>query len=306
MCILFDTGTTSSLVLKDFVDKRQIKNTKTTCWNTKGGTFQTQGQCTAQIFFPKFENNKGAEWTFHVNSTSKPSQCKYDMIIGSNLMDAIGIDIMCSTNSVVWGDHSLPMKPKMVYEEPELNEMWFQDLFESHPAQKLVKMLDNDYTPADLDKVVQECKCLNHEEQKSLLKLMKKHQDLFQGKLGTWKCPPVDLELKEGATPFHRKLHVPPHAHLAQTKKECECLCKVGVLHEITQSEWGHPTFIIPKKDDKMRWMTDLCELNKRIKRKPYPLPNIHDLMLTLEGFTHATALDSNMGCYHIKLMPKA
>ncbi len=80
----------------------------------------------------------------------------------------------------------------------------------------------------------------------------------------------------------------------------------MGALHEITQSEWGHPTFIIPKKDNKIHWITDLCELNKCIKCKPYPLPNIHDLLLSLEGFTYATALDLNMGYYHIELTPCA
>ncbi len=48
---------------------------------------------------------------------------------------------------------------------------------------------------------------------------MKRYEDLFQGKLGTWKCPPVDLELKEGATPYHGRPYVPPQAYFAQTNK---------------------------------------------------------------------------------------
>ena len=83
-------------------------------------------------------------------------------------------------------------------------------------------------------------------------------------------------------------------------------MCEVGVLKEITSSEWGHPTFIIPKKNNGIRWITDLRELNKRLKRKPYPLPIIHDLMLNLEGFTYASAIDLNMGYYHIMLSCKA
>lgn len=41
---------------------------------------------------------------------------------------------------------------------------------------------------------------------------------------------------------------------------------------------------------------------NQLLKRKPYPIPNISDLLQKLEGFTYATALDLNMGYYHIKL----
>ncbi len=69
-------------------------------------------------------------------------------------------------------------------------------------------------------------------------------------------------------------------------------------------TQWGAPTFIMPKKDGTVRFISDFRELNKRIKRKPYPLPNIQDLLLKLEGFQYATGLDLNMGYYHIKLSP--
>ena len=47
---------------------------------------------------------------------------------------------------------------------------------------------------------------------------------------------------------------------------------------------------------------SDLLELKKRIKRKPFPIPKIQDLLLKEEGFKHASSLDLNMGYYHIKL----
>jgi Reverse transcriptase (RNA-dependent DNA polymerase) len=34
----------------------------------------------------------------------------------------------------------------------------------------------------------------------------------------------------------------------------------------------------------------------------PFPLPKIQDLLLKMEGFTYATALDLNMGYYHVRL----
>ena len=64
------------------------------------------------------------------------------------------------------------------------------------------------------------------------------------------------------------------------------------------------PTFIIPKKDGSIRFISDFRKLNKRIKRKPYPIPKIQDLLLKLEGFKYATSLDLNMGYYHIELSP--
>ena len=147
---------------------------------------------------------------------------------------------------------------------------------------------------------------LNEREQQQLLSLLKRFEDLFQGKLGTWNCPPVDLELKPRSTPCHGRPHMPPRACIDQVKKECECLCKVGVLREMSHSEWGHPTFMMPKKNQGIQWISDLCELDERLKCKPHPLPNIHETMLNLEGFTHASAIDSNMGLCHITLSPIA
>ena len=47
---------------------------------------------------------------------------------------------------------------------------------------------------------------------------------------------------------------------------EIERLVKIGVLRHITDSEWGAPNFVIPKKDQTVRFITDFRELNKKIK----------------------------------------
>ncbi len=52
--------------------------------------------------------------------------------------------------------------------------------------------------------------------------------------------------------------------------------------------------------------ITNFRELNKRIVRRPYPIPKISTTLQELEGFTYATALDLNMGYYTIRLDPQA
>jgi hypothetical protein len=74
------------------------------------------------------------------------------------------------------------------------------------------------------------------------------------------------------------------------------------VLKRVNRSQWGAPTFIIPKKDGTARFISDFRELNKRIKRQPCLIPTIQNLLLKLEGFKCGTALDLNMGCHHIEL----
>ena len=67
-------------------------------------------------------------------------------------------------------------------------------------------------------------------------------------------------------------------------------------------SEWAAPSFIIPKKDHTVWFISDFREVNKQIVRKPFPIPQISAVLQELEGFTFATALDLNMGYYTIWL----
>ncbi len=88
--------------------------------------------------------------------------------------------------------------------------------------------------------------------------------------------------------------------------KEINRLVSIGVLKKQSSSEWASPTFIIPKKDMTVRTISDLRELNKRIVRRPFPIPKISTTLQELEGFTYATDLDLNMGYYTIRLDPMA
>jgi hypothetical protein len=55
-----------------------------------------------------------------------------------------------------------------------------------------------------------------------------------------------------------------------------------------------------------VRTISGFRELNKRIVRKPHPIPKISTILQELKGFTYATALDLNMGYYTIRLDPTA
>jgi hypothetical protein len=71
-------------------------------------------------------------------------------------------------------------------------------------------------------------------------------------------------------------------------------------------SEWALPSFIIPKKDKTVRFLSDSWEVNKRLVRKPFPIPKISTVLQEIEEFSYATALDLNMGSYTIRLDPDA
>ncbi len=68
----------------------------------------------------------------------------------------------------------------------------------------------------------------------------------------------------------------------------------------------GWSSFIIPKKDKTVCFLSDFWEVNKRLVRKPFPVPKISMVLQEIEGFSYATALDLNMGYYTIRLDPDA
>ena len=169
-------------------------------------------------------------------------------------------------------------------------------------------MSDAKYEKANLRAIAKE-DCLYHRsasEKDKLLKLLQEFEELFDGTLGDWDCNPVSLQLKEGAQPYHGRPFPIPKKHVETLKKEIQRLCDLGVLKWQADSEWASPTFIIPKKDNTVRVVSDFREINKRIVRKPCPIPKISTVLQELEGFTYATALDLNMGYYTMRLDPDA
>ena len=48
--------------------------------------------------------------------------------------------------------------------------------------------------------------------------------------------------------------------------------------------------------------VSDFHEVNKRIVRKPFPLPKISTVFQEIKGFSYASTLDLKMGYYTIRL----
>ena len=122
---------------------------------------------------------------------------------------------------------------------------------------RMTRILDAKYEKADLRKVVSDSQHLTEHEQSQLLTLLSKYENTFDGGLGLWKTKPVELELKPDAHPYHAKPFPIPRSREETTRKEIERLCQIGVLEKCNDSEWGAPTFIIPKKNSTVCFISD-------------------------------------------------
>ncbi|MGH7973988.1 MAG: hypothetical protein ACREBR_00580 [bacterium] len=74
------------------------------------------------------------------------------------------------------------------------------------------------------------------------------------------------------------------------------------VLEPSAGSEWASPTFIIPKKNGTVRFISDFRRLNSNLLHKPYILPNLQDSVRRHESFSFLTKMDLNMGYYTLEL----
>ena len=173
-------------------------------------------------------------------------------------------------------------------------------------ADRLSTTLDAKCKRADLQEIASNISNLYQIQQKQLKRLLTDNESLFDGTLGQWTGEPYETQLKDNVEPYHAKPFPVPHAYKATLKTKVERLEKMGFLKKVNRSKWAAPSFIIPKKDKPVQFINDFRELNKRIRRMPYPMPKTQDMLLKLEGFTHATSLDLNMGCYHIELHPES
>ena len=168
-------------------------------------------------------------------------------------------------------------------------------------AERIQAILDAKYCKADLEKITRECEHLTEEEQQKLLTLLQKYEHLFDGTVGQWHTAPVDIKIRDPeCLLYHAKPYPVPHSQEQKLKEEVEQLYDQGILRKINHSEWACPMFTISKPDGSLRSLANLRKLNKRIRRHPYPIPKIEDMLLELEGFMFAMSLDLNMGYYHL------
>ena len=119
----------------------------------------------------------------------------------------------------------------------------------------------------------------------------------------------MSFELRKDAKKqYHGRAFTIPQVHIDTVKREVEWLVEIGVLKAIQVSKWVFPSFIIPKKSKEpgkpgtVWFLSDLQKLNKRVVRKPYPLPKISTVLQELEAFQYATALDLNIDYYTLRL----
>jgi predicted aspartyl protease len=289
---LIDTGSSSTLI--NNVQKLRaagfpLKKGPPITWNTKGGSFTTNKTVEITCNLPDFTRHRVVTFEASVDERAKGLD-KYDIILGRDVLTQLGLKIDFAAESIDWDDMRLSLRSS-----------------NSGGRVRILAAGDTvitsaNYVKADIRQVVQDIETLTSPQKRVVEHSLGKYQRLFDGKLGLARVPPISLQLKPDARPYQGRPYPIAQAHYPIVKKEIERLEQLGVLRRTAPTGWASPSFIIPKKNGEVRVVTDYREVNKRLERRPYPLPTISELLHRIDGFDYVTALDLSMGYYHLPL----
>jgi hypothetical protein len=111
---LLDTGTTATIILREFVGKCRAHTIikKRTKWKTLGGTFTINYESLLDFKFPEISISKVVTWQAQVDDNNLSKEAAYDMIMGMDLMTSIGITVDCEKICIRWGGTEIPLKTR--------------------------------------------------------------------------------------------------------------------------------------------------------------------------------------------------
>ena len=306
-CLVDSGGSNTAINESAIPEDAEIKvDTNATPVATIGGTFNSNRSVKLRGgFLPEFDRHK----TFYgVTATvfNNP-ECPYDIILGRDLLNELGIVIDFANFTIKWFDRIVSMKPPnhfhlhtnwaMVFDRNVVNLYDDDD-----PIADESFIMDAKYEATSPHEVAEKQTHLSEHQRRQLEQALADTVALFDGNLGHYKYAKIKLELEPGAQPVHAKAYSVPKQHEPAFLKELRHLVDIGVLEPCGPSEWASPTFIIPKKDGRVRWISDLRELNKVLKRKVYPLPLIDEVVARRSGYKYFTKLDLTMMYYSFEL----
>jgi transposase InsO family protein len=296
LTILFDSGGTGC-----WINERALpRNCPTTPLDqpksslTLAGTLSSQFVVQLQgIILPEFDRNKTIE---RQGAYVFSGPCNYDIILGRDFLETIGLILDFDRGVMEWMDKAVAMEGATQQRKVELQDK--SDQTESMVTQ----ILEAKYEKWNPEDVAVAQRHLTPSQRTDIENLVRKHPKLFSGRLGRYPHQKIRLEVDPTAIPVHARAYSVAHAHRDVFKTELQRLVEIGVLRPCGATTWASPTFIIPKKDGRVRVVSDFRELNKALKRRVYPLPRIQDILNRRSGYQFFTKLDISMMFYAFEL----
>ena len=157
--VLLDSGASSSLVCKDLVKKLRQKRSPAVRWKTAAGQFLTSSTCDIEFALTELQEKRTMKNSFHVVDDT---MLQYNMIIGREVLSHLKIDLEFSTNSIKWDGATVPFRDSNSTAADAFAVRDSSTIREA--ANRVKKIQDAKYKPADLHEVAQSSSHLNADE----------------------------------------------------------------------------------------------------------------------------------------------
>ena len=311
--VLLDSGSTTTLINKRCLPRKcqPCKTSQSRMVNTLAGNYQSSAMVVMRnLRLPELDKNRNIEQ--HKALIFESENCKYDVILGADFLTKTGIDVKYSTNTIEWFENELPLRDPHLLKDEDFasmatiieiqQEVEFFGMDWYDPDCYAIEILDAKYEKVQIDEVVKQLEHLNIQQKADIKQVLSEFTKIFDGTLGVYPHRKFHIDLEPNAKPKHARPYPVSVIHLEAFIKELAHLCKIGVLATHGASEWASPTFITPKKDGRVRWVSDLRELNKVVIRRQYPLPIIQDILRRRPGYQYFTKMDISMQYYTFEL----
>ena len=302
--VLFDSGGGKTMLHSRALPKdATVKvDAKAKPCTTVSGTYNANRSVKLRDgIFPEFDKHRRI---YGITATvfDEPT-CPYDIIVGRDLLNDLGIVIDFTNHHVKWMENFIFMKPRTHFQHHTNFTSIFSDgVYDVLDDLDDAFILDAKYEATSAKEVAEAQHHLTPEQRSQLEQTLANTTELFDGKLGHYKAEKIHLDLVDNAQPVHQKAYSVPTKLEPAFRKELDHLQEIGVLERAKTSLWASPTFVIPKKDGRIRWISDLRELNKNLQRKVYPLPLIEDIVRRRKGYKYFTKLDLTMMYYSFEM----
>jgi len=198
---LLDSGTSGSMVEAQFAKKLRQKANKDTNWNTGAGNFTTTAVAKTRMQFPQLSDTMTMTVNMHVTKSISP---RYDMIIGCDMMQELGIMLDFKDGLIRWNHMQVAMTD--MDNLPTYNDYHFatgikEPKVAAEAVARVSQILDAKYAPVTPEQILDNSAHLTDAQKRSLKPILYKHIKLFDGTLGKWKGIQHKLELKDPKLP---------------------------------------------------------------------------------------------------------
>ncbi|UYV77773.1 hypothetical protein LAZ67_15002226 [Cordylochernes scorpioides] len=141
---------------------------------------------------------------------------------------------------------------------------------------------------------------LSPKEQKELKQVLERYGDLFSSILGRTNLAKHRIDT-EDAKPIKHKPYRVSAKERDIIKEQIDEMLTEGIIRP-SSSPWSFPVILVKKRDGKYRFCVDYRKLNNVTVKDVYPIPRIDEVMDTLQGSTHFSAIDLRSGYWQVEV----